>query len=1029
LGRSAGPDETAVARLADGVLEAGWLLALLLAPAFFDVYSEQPFEPDKAVLVRLLALLMAAAGAARAVDGFRRWPRPRAAPLLLPVALYVGLAVASAAFSLAPRLSLWGSEARGEGLVSLAAYVVIFAAMASRMRRPEQIHRAVGAIVAGSVPVTLYGLQQAAGLDVLDWQRTYEEWRVSTTLGNPIFAGSYLILALPVTLAALVEARGRRGWLALHALAAGLQLTVLALTGSRGPWLGAAAALVAVTLLAAALGRRRRLATAALLGGIAAIGFVGLLNVPGGPLEPLRGTRLLGRLGHILDARASGNPGDSARVRVWNGALALARPRPPLPLAEGEDRRSALRPLLGYGPETLQAVFGAIYDAEFARLERRNPHLSDVGVSTFYTRVPDRSHNELLDTLVAGGILGALAHLVLHGAVQLLGLRGLGLVRTRREAVRLALMAAAGGAMGALGAGTVASWGFVGVGLPLGLLAGWSGYVLSCAFLPPDPEARRPTVLQVAVLAALVGHFVDIHFGPLVVTGRLYFWALAGILVAAARIRREGDAGDIAEAGVMADEAPARGFVLPAAIPAGLLAAALAVTLVYDFVDVASKSAGVVFGIRRLLEEGTAAQRWTLALGVTGVVAAAAFQVVHGRERRLRAFLVALALALAAATAFASLHVAALRRTADATKVAELAWSLGGTFTRYALTVLSLALLLAVALALGARAGGWALRGAALLRAAAAAAVFVLTLVVGLPRPLDTVASRILMRFADLLQAQGFVANGLALFDRAATQAPWQAPVLRARGEAYLTASRRTGSPLRRQEYISRAEAAFARARVLDPLTPDHYANLARLALWRGELAATPALAASEAEEASRNYAAAARLVPANTLLLNEWAELDARRRDFAGAEAKLQRSLQLDPSFDYTHAALGDLYMARAASGSGDASRDYRLAAEAYAHAFERRASLKALLSLGLAYERQGDKPRALDIYLQALAMRPPSSTSWAVHEQLAGLYLALGNRPEADRHAQLAQFEVPERDRRGLTERLRAAGLIPPA
>jgi tetratricopeptide (TPR) repeat protein len=235
---------------------------------------------------------------------------------------------------------------------------------------------------------------------------------------------------------------------------------------------------------------------------------------------------------------------------------------------------------------------------------------------------------------------------------------------------------------------------------------------------------------------------------------------------------------------------------------------------------------------------------------------------------------------------------------------------------------------------------------------------------------------------------------------------------------------------LRRQEYIRRAETAFARARVLDPFTPDNHVNLARLARWRAELSRLPAAAMGEADEAGRHFAAAARLVPANTLLLNEWAELDfVRRRDYAAALEKLQRSLRLDPTFDYTYAALGDLYMARAAAGAGDPAEDHRLAAAAYQQAYERRPSLKALLSLGLATERLGDKQRAVDLYLQALAMRPPYSTSWAVRERLAGLYLALGNRAEAERQAQQAQFEVPDRDRRGLVERLRAAGLVPGA
>src|SRR6266498_2975156 len=87
--------------------------------------------------------------------------------------------------------------------------------------------------------------------------------------------------------------------------------------------------------------------------------------------------------------------------------------------------------------------------------------------------LPDRSHNELLDSLVAGGLLGALAHLLLHGGFQVLGLRALGLLRSRRETARLAGLAAAGGVVGVLAAGAAASWGFIGVGLPLGLVVGW----------------------------------------------------------------------------------------------------------------------------------------------------------------------------------------------------------------------------------------------------------------------------------------------------------------------------------------------------------------------------------------------------------------------------------------------------------------------------------------------------------------------------------------------------------------------------
>ena len=1027
MGRPARPEETAVARFADGVLEAGWLLALLVVPAFFDIYSSQPFEPDKAMVVRVLGLVMAAAGLVRELEAWRRWRRPRALPLAVPVALYVGAAALSTALSVAPRLSLWGSEARGEGLATLAAYVVVFAAVAARLRRPAQLDRVIDVIVAGSVPVTLYGLQQAAGLDLLDWKRTYQEWRVSTTLGNPIFAGSYLILILPLTLAAIAEWSrrpkapggpwGRRLRLALYVSAAVLQVWVLVLTGSRGPWLGGGAGLVAFALLVAAIGRRRRVAAAALALGVAAVAFVALLNVPGGPLQRLRDTRLLGRLGHILDAQGVRNPGDLARVRVWEGALALARPRPPLPLAEGEDRRGALRPLVGYGPETLQIAFGAIYDAEFARLERRNPDLSDAGVSTYYTRVPDRSHNELLDSLVAGGLLGALAHLVLAGGIQVMGLRALGLLGSRREKRQLAALALAGGAAGAVAVGRALSWGFVAVGLPLGLVAGWTVYVAGCAFRPRETRPESPSFLEVALVAALLGHFVDIHFGPLVVTGRLYFWALAGLLVAASLIRKGGQRDE-------ASEPPGRWRRLRAGVPAGLLAAALAITLVYDFVDVAWKGATVLSGAGHVLAAGSWPQRWALAAGVAAVLALLVLEASRDEAPRWRVLLGGLAIAIAITVGFAVVHVGALRRTAAARNVADLAWSLGGVFARYAISLLALVLLLGAALA---RPGPRSSRAATILGGLRAAAVLAVALALGARPALATVAARVMQRFAVALQAQNFVADGLVLFDRAAETAPWEAPVFRGQGEAYLTASRRTGSPLRRAEYLRRAETALSRARVLDPLTPDNHANLARLARWRADLSHVPAVARGETDEAARHYAAAARLVPANTLLLNEWAQLDVGRKDFAAAEEKLQRSVRLDPTFDFTYAALGDLYMARAAAGAEDPAQDYRRAADAYAQAYGRRPSLKAILSLGLAYERLGEKQQAVDTYLRALAMLPPTTTSWAVHEQLAGLYLALGNRAEAERQAQQAWAEVPQRDRPGLGDRLRAAGLLP--
>jgi tetratricopeptide (TPR) repeat protein len=304
--------------------------------------------------------------------------------------------------------------------------------------------------------------------------------------------------------------------------------------------------------------------------------------------------------------------------------------------------------------------------------------------------------------------------------------------------------------------------------------------------------------------------------------------------------------------------------------------------------------------------------------------------------------------------------------------------------------------------------------------------VLAVAIAVAVPPALASVGADILLSFGGALQAKGRVADGLALFDRAAETAPWSAANFRSQGEAYLGALRRTSSPVRREDYMRRAETALAEAKALDPLSPDNHANLARLAKWRGDMSRDPEVARREAEEAARHYATAARLVPTNTLLLNEWAELDfSRRHDFPSAEEKLERSVRLDPTFDYTQAALGDLYMARVKAGIGDPAENYRRAAAAYGQAWNLRHSLKATVNLALAYEGLGDNSRAIEAYNQALAMNPPVGTSWAYHERLAAIYLGLGNRPDAERHAQLALLDVPSQEKPRLLERLRSAGL----
>src|SRR5687767_1458591 len=114
------------ARWEDFASESIWLCAATFVPYFFNIESARHFEADKAIGARILAIAALAIEGLRllrggSIDAFwhrslveriRRSPH-RAA--ILTVVLLVVSTLLSTAFSVAPRVSLWGSYERRQG--------------------------------------------------------------------------------------------------------------------------------------------------------------------------------------------------------------------------------------------------------------------------------------------------------------------------------------------------------------------------------------------------------------------------------------------------------------------------------------------------------------------------------------------------------------------------------------------------------------------------------------------------------------------------------------------------------------------------------------------------------------------------------------------------------------------------------------------------------------------------------------------------------------------------------------------------
>jgi tetratricopeptide (TPR) repeat protein len=569
--------QSKLSRICDALIEAGWLAALIVTPLFFNTSSNRVFEPDKLHLLRSIALLTAVVWLVQLLDGWRGlaggpgvWQRIKDTPLVLPTLILVFCYLLSTALSVVPRISLLGSYVRLQGTFTYVSYVVMFFVILTHLRTRAQVNRIFYTVILTSLPISIYAMIQHMGIDPLPWGGNVTD-RVAANMGNAIFVAAYLIMAVFLTLERLVNSlvavlNNETGTTA-DALRAGsyvfvliVQLVAIVFTQSRGPWIGLAVGLyvfgmLGILLVARWSEGRSRLTTwlshavrpvwATLIGlTIAGVAFLVVFNLPNTPLKSLRQVRYVGRLGTLFSTTDGTN---AVRVLIWQGVVdMMLEPHPPIATPNGApDKLNAIRPLVGYGPESMWVAYNRFYPPDLAHYEARNAS-------------PDRSHNETFDTLVRTGAIGFAAQLLLYGSIFFYSLRWLGLIRNRARRNLFIAMLVAGGVLGVLVPALADhSLRLAGIGLPAGLIVGFILYVTVdlLSARPADkasadtpaaanghdgqgtvaPHLVRPSLEQqliiLALFAAIVAHFTEIHFGIAIAATLTHFWILSAVLV------------------------------------------------------------------------------------------------------------------------------------------------------------------------------------------------------------------------------------------------------------------------------------------------------------------------------------------------------------------------------------------------------------------------------------------------------------------------------------------------------------------
>lgn len=356
-------------KIADFFIEFFYLAIIFLVPLYFGFLfiTDNPFELQKTVLFRALLFpliffsLLKFAGDSNFKTAFTKsfksyffWPL-----------LIVVFSVLSLCWSIDHQTAFWGSADRQLGVLSGIYFFLFFLFLSLNLilssDKRKKIDRLITVVVWSSFFVSLYALAQYFGYDFLNWEEpAHLTKRSISSLGQPNFLGSFLILTIPLNVY-LIKKKSGFFFPGLYLLLGLTELAALICSGSRGAWLG--------LLLAALIAgfyfyfRKNKAIFLSVLALVICSGLVLLLSG--------------GSVGHRFRSAFALNSGSSAvRISLWSSSFSAVKQR-----------------WFGYGLDNQAEALISFYQPDWAINNKVNV-------------VVDRGHNLILDHLLTLGVIG-----------------------------------------------------------------------------------------------------------------------------------------------------------------------------------------------------------------------------------------------------------------------------------------------------------------------------------------------------------------------------------------------------------------------------------------------------------------------------------------------------------------------------------------------------------------------------------------------------------------------------------------------
>lgn len=276
-------------------------------------------------------------------------------------------------FAMDLKESLLGRVYRYEGYLTIVLYLFLF--WGSRFIRNHQL--VLRMLLVGIVIQAIYGIAQTSGFDPilrddvrLGWQSAFG------TLGNPNFYGSFMVIALPLSIWYMFKHQFHMG-----AVIYALVFYALLASMTRGAWLGACVGLFVCLGLA-----RKSTSYLSKISLIFVISFVLLVQFNSSHQNQVvtQALSIPKEAVEVLVQAETAPQAGSYRIFIWTHVVALIKERP----------------MTGYGFDYLPKLFFEYYQKDMQSVMGRLMTI-------------DKAHNEYLNIAVSAGIPSLIAYLAL----------------------------------------------------------------------------------------------------------------------------------------------------------------------------------------------------------------------------------------------------------------------------------------------------------------------------------------------------------------------------------------------------------------------------------------------------------------------------------------------------------------------------------------------------------------------------------------------------------------------------------------